>query len=218
MSDYSFDEYENYYSFVGSSTQEDQLTQKELIQTSYDFLAEYIKYLSPIDRDIANFYYRDKISQESIAQLYNICQAAVSRRIKFILYRLKFLIKMPTQNPAQVREEFKVLFPKELFEYAFTFYFELTQNRVKNFIETSQSGASNKYFQIMEYLENIVAGCDDPNSEMYKLDDNVKYYATTYIEFFRFIHKNSNIFSNIFKKNVERRQKVYYSGTDVRKL
>lgn len=218
MSDYSFDEYENYYSFVGSSTQEDQLTQKELIQTSYDFLAEYIKYLSPIDRDIANFYYRDKISQESIAQLYNICQAAVSRRIKFILYRLKFLIKMPTQNPAQVREEFKVLFPKELFEYAFTFYFELTQNRVKNFIETSQSGASNKYFQIMEYLENIVAGCDDPNSEMYKLDDNVKYYAITYIEFFRFIHKNSNIFSNIFKKNVERRQKVYYSGTDVRKL
>ena len=114
--------------------------------------------------------------------------------------RIKFIIKMPTLNPLQVREDFAKIFPPELHEFAYLFYFFYSQNRVKNFILTSQSGASNKHAQIVRYLEDIVNSRGEEDTV-----DERQYLAMVYLEYFQYLRKCSNIFSCLFKKKGARK-------------
>lgn len=191
----SFDEFPELYSLLTRDSKElghrSQLG--DMMKSGFGLIRRYLAMLPPVDFEIARFYYLQDMSQEQVSKLLGISQAAVSRRLKFILRRLKFLIKMPSKNPLQVREDFTVLFEDSLFEPAYYFYWELTQNRVRHYIDTSQSGAANKFVQIVEHLQGIV---DD---EGYA-DREKRYLALIYLDYFRHIKDRSNVISYLFKK------------------
>lgn len=156
--------------------------------------------LPQIDYCIARMYYLEKLSQNQISILLGITQAAVSRRLKYILIRIRFILRMPSLNPIQVRDDFNVLFPEELFEFAYFFYWELSQNRVKFFIKTSQSGASNKFASVVHFLEELVA-IDDTTIENDFDAQQKKCLALTYLDFYRYTRDKSNTISALFKRN-----------------
>lgn len=171
-----------------------------LISRGYPLIVRYYPYLSPLDQDMLRLYYVYGMSQNNIAHLMGWVQAAVSRRLKGVFDKIKFLIKRPTNDPLEVREDFKELFPDHLNEFAYFFYWELTQNRVKLFIETSQSGAANKLTQILQFLEEEQRGLQKTNSQE---PDQLRrqYLVSTYLEYFSFIRERSNILSFLYKKN-----------------
>lgn len=180
---------------------------KDLVKNSFAFITRFLGFLPPIDQDIARLYYLDGLSQDQIRKLYNISQAAVSRRLKFIFVRIQFLFRMPSLNPIQVREDLKILFPESLFEFAYHFYWELAQNRVKYFFDTSQSGAANKLLKIITYLQKM-AELFEKTSHDTSIDESFekkRALCFIYLDYFRFIHKKSNIITFIYKKNDKER-------------
>lgn len=179
---------------------------KVLIVDSYEFIYKYLKLLPPLDQTISRLYYKENLSQDQISDLLGISQAAVSRRLKFTIDRIKFLIKMPTLNPLQVRKDFEIIFPESLRETAFYFYWEFAQNRVKYLISTSQSGAANKFRKIVDLLEEegklVNSGKDVMDT------DSKEEYAgliLIYLDYFRSLQKRPNVISHLYKKNDKKR-------------
>jgi hypothetical protein len=198
----SYDEYPELFSLISRRTNDfnqGRQSIRDLIGESQTFILRYFTMLPQIDFTIAKLYYIERLSQDQISDILGITQAAVSRRLKFVLIRVKFLLKMPTLSPIQVRTDFEMLFPEELHEFAYFFYFESAQNRVKFFIKTSQSGAANKFARVNSYLEKLVS-LDDAtivnDLEMQKK----KYLALVYLEYFRFTRLKSNIITFLFKR------------------
>lgn len=197
----SFNTKPDFFSLIAKNTVIENPKQhlKNVVRNSYDFISKYLSFLPTIDQDIARLYYVDGLSQDQIKNLFGVCQAAVSRRVKYIFIRLKFLLRAPSLNPVQVREELRFLFDDSLFEFAYMFYWELAQNRVKHYIETSQSGAANKLLKIIEALKEMsladIEESEDPD------DEKRKYLALVYLDYFQFIHRRSNVITFVFKKS-----------------
>ena len=187
---------------------------RDIVEESYPFVVKFLSYLPKIDYKISKLYYIDKLSQDQISFLYGISQAAVSRRLKFIVERLKFLFKMPSLNPIQVREDFIKLFPENLVQFAFFFYWENTQNRVKYFIETSQSGAANKFKLIIKFLESKI-DVEQGASFKNEGDDEVKHLALIYFDYFNLMQNKSITISHLYKKYDSRRANALINGKSV---
>ena len=152
-----------------------------------------------MDSVIVRLYCLDGLSHEQISSLLRISQAAVSRRFKLVFERIRFLLKMPTLSVGKVREDFRVLFEPELFEFAFYFYWVCSQSRVKLYIHTSQSGASNKLKKILRYLDGVSALSDTQivNSQI----AHKRYLALIYREYFLVLTEKSSLTTFLFKKN-----------------
>ena len=226
----SFDESPDFFSKVCEDHVEKNSREnfKNLIRDSFSFIVRYFYFLPSIDQDIARLYYLDGMSQDQISKLLEISQAAVSRRLKYIIYRIKFLLRMPDLNPIQVRGDLDQLFPKELFEFAYFFYWELAQNRVKYFIETSQSGAANKFKKINYHLSYVICesyirwffslgGFFNQLSDINILDINQRYLALVYKDYFDEIKKRDNVISFLCKKNDKIRTNSLVIGDSILK-
>jgi hypothetical protein len=210
----SFDSKSEFFSLItknSSSAQNPKQHVKNVVKSSFEFISRYLSFLPPVDQDIARLYYVEGLAQDQIKKLFGVCQAAISRRIKFIFVRIKFLLRAPSLNPVQVREDLRSLFGDDLFEFAYLFYWELAQNRVKYFIETSQSGAANKLIKIIQILEEICSEDDPKNVEL----DRNKCLALIYLDYFRFIHKKSNVITHIFKKSDKHRHSLLVLGDPI---
>lgn len=206
----SYDEHPELFSLINKRTgqyAQARTSMRDMIAESQNFILRYFMMLPQIDYTIARLYYIERLSQDQISNLLNITQAAVSRRLKFILVRVKFLLKMPYLDPIQIRKDFEELFPEELFEFAYFFYWENAQNRVKYFIKTSQSGAANKFARVMDYLEQLAALDDDRIAEDYDLQAK-KGLALIYLDYFRYTRSKSNIITFLYKKNDALRTKA----------
>jgi hypothetical protein len=159
--------------------------------------------LSPVDYWTAYYYYLDGQSQAQVSSYLGVTQAAVSRRLKSIRSRLRSLLKMPTEDPIQVYNDLKELFPANLFEFAYFFYHEFAQNRVKHFINTSQAGAANKLERVIKHLEKVSeegqksAGED----EAPQVITNRQSLARSYLDYFRYTRDKSNIVTFLPKRN-----------------
>jgi hypothetical protein len=204
----------DFFSLLAKSTNIENPRQhlKNVVKNSFDFVTRYLSFLPPIDQDIARFYYLDGMSQDQIKKLFGVCQAAISRRVKFIFVRIKFLLRAPSLNPIQVREELRTLFDDSLFEFACIFYWELAQNRVKYYIETSQSGAANKLLKIIEALQEMSQydeNSKDPDWE------KKKYLALVYLDYFQFIHKKSNVITFVFKRSDKYKPNSIVTGKSI---
>jgi hypothetical protein len=199
----SFEAHPDLYSYIQQRIQAPKTRNvfKSLIRDSFDFISRYFLILPRFDYWIAKLYYIDGLTQIQIGKLLGISQVAVSRRLKYILIRLKFILKTPSWDPIQVREEFKILFPEKLFETAYYLYWEYTQSRVRFFIRTSQLGVANKFTKIIEYLELVIKEDECTDIE----NSKEVYLASIYIEYFRFLKKKKNIINFLFKKNAEER-------------
>lgn len=171
---------------------------KNVVKNAFDFVSKYLLFLPPIDQDIARLYYVDGLSQDQIKKIFGVCQAAVSRRVRYIFLRIKFLLRMPSLNPIQVRNDLRILLDDSLFEFAYLFYWELTQNRVKYYIETSQSGAAGKLIKIIAKLKQLSEMDETSNDPLW---ERKKYLALIYLDYFNFIYKKSNIITFVFKKS-----------------
>ena len=212
----SFEENSDHVSYlhnISSVRQEEAISVRDTISDNYAYFYRFLEHLPKIDQEMARFYYIDKLSQTQIANLFGICQAAVSYRLKFILSRIKFIIKMPTLNPLQVREDFKKIFPQDLYEFAYMFYFIRSQNRVKNFIMTSQSGASNKHSQIIKHLESLKEETEDDKGDLEVAE--IHYLVLVYLDYFRYIKKYSNVLSCLYKKKGLRKHNTFVKGKNL---
>jgi len=191
---------------------------KNLVKDSYSFIIRYLSLLPMLDHDLAKLYYIDGLSQEQIRDLFQISQSAVSRRLRYIFNRINFLLRAPSLNPIQVREDLEFLFTPELFEYAYFYYFELAQNRVKYFVQSSQSGVANKFKEIIRYLDNIL---EENNTKIMECDKDIMIQdkkgclALIYLDYFRFIRDKSNIISYLCKKNDEIRSNSLILGEPI---
>jgi hypothetical protein len=215
----SFEEHQDFFSGIKNknlySPLKNKNNLKDLFRESYTFIVKFLNLLPSIDCDIAKFYFIEGLSQEQIRDILGISQSAISTRLKYIKSRINFLLRVPSLNPIQVREDFKFLFPDSLFEVAYFYYFELAQNRVKYFVQTSQSGVANKFKEILRYLIKI------SNLELSNFDKDLmnlekkKYLALIYLDYFRFIKKKSNIINFLCKKNDEIRSKSLEYGEGI---
>lgn len=225
----SFDEYPELFSYIAHKLPQghNRRTMRDLVQDAREYVEKYFSLLPPVDQQISHLYYIEQLSQDQISKLFGITQAAVSRRLKFIEGRLRFLLKQPTQNPTQVSEDFTTIFPADLVEFAFFFYHEYAQNRVKYFIKTSQSGAANKFNRVLAYLEKLTAlpetGPYDP-AALAKLGlasvdpsdiEYRRYLGQTYLEYFRYIKSNSSVMACLYKKNDLTRADALMDGESI---
>lgn len=185
-------------------------TFKNLVKDAYPYISKYVNLLPVTDKKIAKLYYLHGLKQSQIGELLGVTQVAICKRLNYIVTRLKFLLKTPLSNPMEVRETLKKLFGDEHFESAYYFYFEHSQNRVKFFLETSQSGAANRFHKFIEKLDSIISrleGKDNLTDE----EVDLLFSAITYKEYYMFIKENSSIQSFLFKKNdVSRISKITY--------
>lgn len=203
---------------VGGESRRDSL--RSLIREFQSYVFSHLDLLPSVDSTISRLYYLDEMSQDQISQLLDISQAAVSRRLTVTLARLKFLIRMPSLDRVKVRKDFELLFPEALMQSAFFFYWELSQNRVKNFIKTSQSGAANKLIRICDYLEELSAVSDDEIEAVEDCDlrDELiqkKYLALVYIDHFRIVGKRNTKIMFLYKKNDDLRTDSIIRGEDI---
>lgn len=186
----------------------------QMVSEGYSVLMQYQHFLSPLDQDLLRMYYVYGMGQQNIASVMGWVQAAVSRRVNSVFDRVRFLIRRPTNNAIQAREELAAIFPEEMFEYAYFFYWELTQNKVRMFIETSQSGAANKITSVIEHLEEEKVRYDamtDP--DLNALRNHALVGA--YLSYFKFIRERSNILSFLYKKNDRLRSDAHCLGESV---
>lgn len=213
----SFDNCQHFYGDTKQVTQTSGSVKnnlRDLIRNSQSFILKYFKMLSVFDYQVCRMYFIDGMCQDQISKTHNITQAAISRRLRFSIHRVKFLIKMPNLNPISVRNDFRILFPEELFEIAYFFYWENTQNRVKYFIDISQSGASNRYRDILTVLDNYRNLSDEQvkdNPLLYKR----KVLSLIYYEYFLLAKDKSNVVSFLFKRNDKIRVNNIYRGASV---
>lgn len=186
---------------------------RDLIRDSFGTIQGLLNFLSPVDSVIVRLYCLDGLSHEQISYLLRISQAAVSRRFKLVFERIRFLLKMPTLSVGKVREDFEELFEPELFEFAFYFYWVCSQSRVKLYIHTSQSGASNKLKKILGYLEEVSSLSETQivNSEIARK----RYLALIYREYFLVLTKKSSLTTFLFKKNDEVRANSLVRGASI---
>jgi hypothetical protein len=216
----SYDESPDFFSRVSNTVVplKNRNTLKNLVRDSYKFIIRYLYLLSSIDRDLAKYYYIDGLSQGQIKWLFKISQSAVSRRLRYVLNRINFLLRAPSLNPIQVREDLEFLLDKDLFEFAYFYYFELAQNRVKFFVGASQSGVANKFKDILQYLRDIkntkVNKSAKSDKEMLILEKK-RCLALIYLDYFCFIHKKSNIINYLCKKNDTIRSKSLVFGESI---
>lgn len=187
---------------------------RELSRECEEYLVSYFAKLPPIDQASATFYYVHGLSQDQIAHLIHVTQAAVSRRLKYVMKRLRSLLAMPSQSPIEVAESLAELFPPDMFEFAFFFYFVFAQNRVKYYINTSQSGAANKLDRIIKHLETIVEPRRREDGTYENLDDR-EALAMCYLEYFRFTRDKSNIITYLFKGNDKVRAGALVTGPSI---
>lgn len=202
----SYDEHENYIETNVRKVEEKKDSVKDLIFDSYDYVGKYIDLLPEYDRQIAEYYYVHKLTQSQIAELMGWSQAGICRRLRFILERIRFFIKKPSLNPLTVNQDFKKIFPENLLEVATVFYWEHAQNRVKNLIETSQSGAANKFYRILEYLEETNKTLSSKDLLTHE-EEEIHCLVLVYIDYFDFLKDRSGIITYTCKKNDEYRAK-----------
>jgi hypothetical protein len=218
----SFDEHSDMFSRIARDGPgwDARQSLRDLIQDDPALFLRHFRMLPGIDYDIARFYYVQKLSQDQISRLLSITQAAVSRRLKYILTRVKFLLKQPTLDPIEAREDFLVLFPPQLFEFAYFFFWEHAQNRVKFFIQTSQSGAANKFGNVLAHIQKEA---ERPDAEIEDIDDpdeyedalRRKFLANTYYDYFQASRKKDNVVTWLFKKNDSQRVGSLVQGESV---
>lgn len=202
----SFDEHPELFSLIahksaqGRNGADPRRSLRELSQEAEDYILGFLAKLPPMDYEVARHYYIMGMSQDQIAGLTGVTQAAVSRRLKFVKKRLRSLLVMPSNVPADVRSDLEDLFPPDHVEFAFFFYFVYAQNRVKDYINTSQSGAANKLDRVIRHLDSIVAPCRQEDGTYSGLND-LQYRAMIYLDYFRFTRDKSNIITFLFKGN-----------------
>lgn len=199
----SFDDNPDFYSYKSQEQPEVSLSFKDLVQASPDAASGFFEALAEPDRTITSLYYFQNQTQTQIAEMLDISQVAVSRRLSSIIRRLKYILKRPKQNPVVVRRELSQLFPPHLCEAAYFFYFESAQNRVKQFLSISQSGASNKFKQVLEYLTKVSRA---PDRGLDRGAKKRKLLALYYRDYFMNTKLRANAWTFVYKHRRLRRQ------------
>lgn len=175
----------------GSSKSKDLFA--DLFRDNFSAIYKQFLWLPRVDQDYYRLYYLQGFSQRHIKNFLDISQSAVGRRLASIQDKLKSLLRQPSMNPIQVREDLQALLGDSLWETAFFYYWECNQNRVANLLETTPSGASYRLDRILKQLESLA------NSENVSAESELKYLALSYLDYFRFIKASANI-NHIFKK------------------
>lgn len=207
-----FDDNPDFYSnhIVDIERPDSRDSMRALIKEADRLFHRWFSMLPEVDYEIAQLYYVEDQSQNNIANLLGITQAAVSRRIAKMRPRLRVIMRMPTSDPVRVRAELQRIFPEDLFEFAYFYYFEPSQNRVKYFIETSQSGAANKFKKVLSYLREIIASEPITDSEKER-----KLLALYYNDFFQSTKDRSAKLSYLYKSNDEERTTAVEPGPSI---
>ncbi len=196
---YSLEDNIDYYSSLASSQDLEEYTStKDDFNEieNRDILFKYLKHLSIIDSTFIMLYYMYRMSQASIshfltvANMGEISQVGVSVRIRRAFEKIKFLFNFPKLDFVDIREDFRYLFPKHLFEPAYFFYWNRTQSRTKFFLNMTQCGSAFKIDDVIKYLDSII----EANS-----DESKVFLAQTYLEFFKKIRGQSSIMNISFR-------------------
>lgn len=189
----------DYYStlFVSNDIEEYTSTKDDFNQIeNRDILFKYLKHLSIIDSSFVMLYYMYRMSQNSISQFLKmsnygeISQVGVSVRIRRAFEKIKFLLNFPKLDLIDIREDFRYLFPKNLFEPAYFFYWNRTQSRTKYFLNMTQCGSAFKIDDVIKFLSQVIKE---------NKDENKVFLSLTYLDFFKKIRSQSSIMNVSFR-------------------
>lgn len=209
---YSLDDNIDYFSKLADSYEPIEYESKKDLFTNIenkDVIFDFLKRLSFIDATFIMLSYMYKMSQTSISKLLSyaymntinikgvnssITQVGVSVRIRRAFEKIQFLLKCPKLDFISVRDDFKLMFPKNLFDVAFFFYWNHTQSRTKHFLNITQCGSAFKLDEVILFLEKTINKEDN---------DDLVFLANTYLQFFKTIRDQSNTLNIFFRNDFE---------------
>ena len=152
---------------------------------------------SLLDRMIAKLYWINQMTQEQIADILQMTQCAVFKRIRSLSKKLKFLILQPTQDPIQIRSDLQILLlgeNEETIEVSYLWYFEGSLSRVATLMGISSSRSSSAARSALQILENnFIQGKGNPT-------------AGIYLNHYRRILKSAGVLQTINKTKEKDRQ------------
>ncbi|MFL5283473.1 MAG: hypothetical protein ACJ8AW_21380 [Rhodopila sp.] len=149
------------------STEESVLPPGEtLLELARDFAREErermewaLSWLTDVDQAICRLYFLEELTQEGISSLLHIGQPEVSGRLHSCIKLLPFLLKRPTRNPIELRNDFSELLPCRLVESAHALYLNFAPSRVADLLgpNVSESTTRNRRNEIVTHLEKLAA-------------------------------------------------------------
>lgn len=190
----------------------------EFLENDAERAERYFSMLSGVNYEIAILYYIERHSQQKISSLLKISQSAVSKRLRSVVHSFRCFSKRPEQSPIQAKEDFEEILPTQFVEIAFFFYFEFQQDRVKYFLQTSQTGAANKFRRMVAHLEKLASlpdhgpydnailnsiGIGSPSGVL-PSDNDVAHrssLAKSYLGYFLYVKSTGFVSGDICKKN-----------------
>lgn len=159
----------------------------EMLKENLPSIYRQFLWLPKVDQDYYRLYYLQGFSQRHIKTILDISLSAVGRRVHSVQAKLRFLLLMPSLDPILVKEDLQALIG-ELWETAVFYYWENNQTRVATLLETTPSGASYR-------LDKIIALLKEKSEQ-----EETKYVALPYYEFFVGIKTRVNVINHVFKK------------------
>jgi hypothetical protein len=204
---------------------------REMAQEQPERMLSAIGWLPAVDYEICRFYFVQQVAQKGVSILLGIGQSEVSSRLHSCVKLLPFLLKRPTRNPIELRNDLLELLPPHLMEIAYHLYLNFSPSRVADLLgpHVSESTIRNRRKDIVTHLEKLAAlpsrgpyghaaltglGLIDPAGAVLA-DDEVarrRELAFRYLEDFRGAMKVSARMVRAFRKNEAARANALFKS------
>jgi predicted XRE-type DNA-binding protein len=161
---------------------------------------------SGLDQCIARMYWIEGLTQEQLAMVLHLTQCAISKRLKSILLKLRFIIQTPSLDPIQVKSDLESLLEgedREIIEIAYLQFFEGSLSRTATILGISPTRVSSYMKQIIQTLaaKAIEGGV----------------IAEKYFQYYKRAMNSAGVLQNHYKKNDRQRIDSLVRGESILK-
>lgn len=128
---------------------------KDIIKENYDYLAPYIDSLYYIEANIIYLNYVHNVPQSLIAEVFNMTQYGVSKRLMSALKRLSIFMSTPNSDTADNYDFLKKFLPNSRATAIVMFYSLKTVHTVSRVLRASNLTVTETINEAMEFMEEI---------------------------------------------------------------
>jgi hypothetical protein len=128
---------------------------RDLAQQHPEMALSLFGWLPAVDYEICRLYFVEGLTQEGVSCLVGIGQPEVSGRLHACIKLLPFLLKRPTGNPIELRNDLLELLPRHLVEVAHSLYLNFSPSRVADRFKVSEGTVRNLRKEVVTRLEEL---------------------------------------------------------------
>jgi hypothetical protein len=205
---------------------------RDLAQQHPEMALSLFGWLPAVDYEICRLYFVEGLTQEGVSSIIGIGQPEVSGRLHSCIKLLPFLLKRPTGNPIELRNDLLELLPRRLVEPAHVLYLNVSPSRAADLLTVSESTVRNLRKEVVTHLEEL-AGLPQrgPYDQATLMDLGMtdaagavladgevarrRELASSYLEDFRRAEKASPRLVRAFRKNEGNRANALIKGEPI---